>query len=176
MDSKNPTEPSLKQKVKHEFQDYVIVSLYLAFFFCSLATYTKLLVKGNKDSPLSYAFALINALVIGKVILIGEMAHFGKELEHRPLYQSAIYKAFMFCLLALPFHFVEEVIKRIIHGGAFGSVLREIRIDTFICRSVVIFSTFIPLFAFRELRRVLGENKFHALLFRSRVAGDQAHS
>jgi len=80
----------------------------------------------------------------------------------------------MFCLLALAFHLVEEVIKRIIYGGAFGSVLREIRIDTLICRSVVIFSTFIPFFAFRELRRVLGEHRFHALLFRSRAAADQA--
>jgi len=68
------------------------VSLYLAFFFCALATYSMLLLKGYKDSPLNCAFALISALVISKVILIGEMAYVGKELEHRPLYQSAIYK------------------------------------------------------------------------------------
>jgi hypothetical protein len=160
----------------HEFQDYVVISLYLAFFFCALVTYTMLLLKEHKGSSLSYAFALINALVIGKVILIGEMTRFGRELEHRPLYQSAVYKAFMFCLLVLAFHFVEEFIKRLIHGGAPGSVLREILIDDLIGRSVVIFCTFIPLFAFRELRRVLGEEKFHALLFRSRVAGDQAPS
>lgn len=175
MDSRNPGGPSLKQKAMHAFQDYVVISLYLAFFLCVLATYTMLLLRGYKDSPISYAYALFNAFVIGKVILIGEVAHFGKELEHRPLYQSAIYKAFMFCLLALALYFVEEFVKRMIHGEAFGgSLLREIRIEDLICRSVVIFSVFIPLFAFRELKRVLGEDKFHTLFFRSAVADNHA--
>ena len=61
MAGKNPAGPSLKQKAMHEFQDYIVISLYLAFFFCSLATYTMLL-KEHNDSSLSYAFALINAL------------------------------------------------------------------------------------------------------------------
>jgi len=174
MGSENPAGLSLKQKAMREFQDYVVIFLYLAFFFCALSTYTMLLLKEYSASNyLSYAFALINALVIGKVILIGEMVRFGKELEHRPIYQSAFYKAFMFCLLVLAFHFVEEVIKRIIHGGAFGDVLREIRINDLIGRSIVVFCTFIPLFAFRELRRALGEDKFQALVFRSRVVGGQ---
>src|SRR5271156_138818 len=95
---------------------------------------------------------------------------------HRPLYQSAVYKAFMFCLLALVFHFIEESIKRLIQGGASGSVLRETRIDDLMGRSIVIFCTFISLFAFRELRRAMGEDKFNALVFRSRVAGDQGPS
>jgi hypothetical protein len=176
MAEKNPAGPSLKQKAMHEFRDYVVISLYLAFFFCALVTYTMLLLKGHNDSSLSYAFALINALVIGKVILIGEMTHFGRELEQRPLYLSAVYRAFMFCLLVLAVHFVEEFIRRIIHGGAPGSVLREIRIDDLIGRSIVVFCTFIPLFAFIELRMALGEDKFNALVFRSKVAGDRDHS
>ena len=167
MDIKNPAGPSLKQRAMHEFQDFVVIFLYLAFFFCALTTYTMLLLKGHNDSSLSYAFALINALVIAKVILIGEMTRFGRELEHRPLYQSAVYKAFMFCLLVLAFHFVEEFIKRLIHGGEAGSVLREIRIDDLIGRGIVVFCTFIPLFAFRELRRAMGEDKFRALFFRT---------
>jgi hypothetical protein len=120
-------------------------------------------------------YALFNAFVIGEVILIGEVAHFGKELERRPLYQSAINRAFMFCLLALALSLVEEFVKRMIHGGAIGSLLREISIEDLICRSVVIFSIFIPLFAFRELKRVLGEDKFHMLFFRSGVANNPAH-
>jgi len=32
-------------------------------------------------------------------------------------------------------------------------------------RSLVVFCTFVPLFAFRELRRVLGEDQFQDLLF-----------
>ena len=174
MDSKNPAQPSLKQKATHELQDFVVISLYLALFFCALAAYTILLLKDyNTSSSMSYGFAIINALVIGKVILMGEMVHFGRELDNRPLYQTALYKAFMFTLLVLAFHFVEEFVKRLIHGGGPGSVLHEIRINDLIARSLVVFCTFIPLFAFMDLRRMLGEDKFYGLFFRSRTTGDQ---
>ena len=38
-----------------------------------------LLLKKYDVSYLNYAFAIINALVIAKVILIGEMAHIGRK-------------------------------------------------------------------------------------------------
>ena len=39
-----------------------------------------------------------------------------------------------------------------------------IHFDELLARSIVVFCVFIPFFAFRELRRVLGESRFHALL------------
>jgi len=45
--------------------------------------------------------------------------------------------------------------------------LHEMRIDDLLGRSLVVFCTFIPLFAFRELQRVLGEENFRALFFRT---------
>jgi hypothetical protein len=61
------------------------------------------------------------------------------------------------------FTFVEELIRLFIHRENMATALREIRIDDLLGRSLVVFCTFIPLFAFRELQRVLGEEKFRAL-------------
>jgi hypothetical protein len=84
---------------------------------------------------------------------------------------SAIVKAFLFSLLVLAFHALEEVIKRIVHGADMATASREIRIDELLGRALVVFCTFIPLFGFRELRRVMGEEELHALLFRSQETG-----
>jgi hypothetical protein len=164
-------KPGLKQKAKHELVDFAWISFYLAFFFCALVTYTMLMLRNYdiRDSSLNYTFALINALVIGKVILIGEMAHLGREAETRPLYQAALYKAIVYSLLVLAFHFLEEFIRRIIHGKPVGTVLHNIHSEELISRTIVIFCTFLPLFAFRELRRVLGEQALYALFFKPRV-------
>ena len=148
--------------------EFAWVFAFLAFFFCALVTYSTLLLREFHVRYLSYAFALINALVIAKVILIGELAHFGKKYEARPMLLSAIYKAFLFSLLVFGFHFVEEAIKGLLHGVSIARTFHEIRIDDLLGRSIVIFCVFIPLFAFREFRRVLGEDKFYNLLFRSR--------
>ena len=42
---------------------------------------------------------------------------------------------------------------------------RNIRIDELLGRSLVVFCVFIPFFAFREFRRVMGEDEFKALVF-----------
>jgi hypothetical protein len=59
------------------------------------------------------------------------------------------------------------MIKRRWHGENFATAYHGIRINELLARSVVIFCTFLPLFAFRELRRVLGEDNFSSLFFRT---------
>ena len=155
----------LKRKAKHELRELLSIFLYLAFFFCALATYSMLLLNEYHVKYWSYAFALINALVITKVIMIGEYAKLGKRHEAKPLFLSAIWKALVFGLLVFAFHIIEEVIKRLIHGADMATASRDIRFDELAGRSIVVFCTFIPLFAFREFRRVMGDDEFRALVF-----------
>jgi hypothetical protein len=163
-----------KQKAKHELREFVVISAYLAIFFCALVTYTMLLLrKYDVDNDvLNYSFALINALVIGKVILIGEMLHLGRGYEKRPLYQSILLKSLIFSALVFAFHILEEFVKRLIKGEPSGTVWHELHWTDMVSRAIVIFCAFVPLFGFRELRRVLGEDKLHALLVGRGVVED----
>jgi hypothetical protein len=174
MTSENsPTAPGFKHRAKHELKDYAIVSTYLAVLFCTVAAYTTLLLKKYDvtDDTLTYTFAIINALVIGKVILIGEMLRLGRRAETRPLYQSVLLKSFLFGLLVFAFHLLEEFIKRLIHGKPAGTVLHELDLEQMLARSIIILCAFVPLFAFRELRRVLGEEKLYALFNHGAATG-----
>ena len=157
----------LKQKAMHEFVEMGVIFLYLAFFFCAISTYSMLLLNKFEISYFTYGASFINALVVAKVILIGEYARIGRKHEAKPLFYSAIYKAFVFCLLVFAFHLIEEAIKELVHGHRITAAFREMRIDDLLARTVIIFCTFIPLFAFRELQRVLGDDKFKAILFRA---------
>jgi hypothetical protein len=168
MNTKNFAGPGLKRKAIHEFLGFAGIFLFLAFFLCALATYSMLLLSEFHVRYLSYAFALINALVIAKVILIGEYAHLGRKYETRPLFLSAIYKTLLFSLLVFGFHLCEEVLKRLMHGASIAKASQEMRVDEVLGRSIIVFCILIPLFVLRELRRVLGQDNFHALFFRSR--------
>src|SRR5271170_7295993 len=158
---------NVKQKAVHELEELIGIFLYLAFFFCAVTTYSMLLLNDFHVSYFSFGTALINALVVAKVILIGEYAHLGKKHEAKPLFLSAFYKSVLFSLLVFAFHIVEEIIKRRWHGETFATAAHRIDINLLLARSVVIFCTFLPLFAFRELRRVLGEDNFKSLFFRA---------
>lgn len=164
-------EPKWKEKARHEFRELLTIFFYLAFFFCALTTYDMLLLREYHVKWLDYTFALINALVITKVIMIGEYAKLGKRHEASALIISAIWKAFVFGLAVFAFHVVEEVIKRLIHGADMARASSDIRFDQLAGRTIVVFCTFIPFFAFTEFRRVLGKENFNDLLFRSEEAG-----
>jgi hypothetical protein len=162
--SNQTSEKGIKEKAAHEFKEITIVFAYLAFFFCALTTYSTLLLEKYEVSYFNYGAALLNAFVITKVILIGEAAHLGRKQEAKPLLVSAVMKAFLYTLLVFTFHVVEELVKRLIHQHDLAGAFHDLRFDDLVARSVVIFCTFIPFFAFRELGRVLGQDKFRAIL------------
>jgi len=173
MTKEHSKHTELKQKAKHELQDYAGISLYLAFFFCALATYSMLLLGKFHISYFTFGAALINALVVAKIIMIGEYARLGKRAEATPLLVSAVYKAFVFAVLVLAFHFLKETIRHYVHGAPVEAAPRDQRMNEFLGRGLVVFSTFVPLFAFRELRRVLGEDTFRSLFFRTGTVPDR---
>lgn len=154
-----------KQTAKHELKEMLVLSSYLAFFFWAITTYKMFLLSRYEVDKWSYGFALINALVITKVIMIGQYARIGRKHEGKSVFISAIWKSFVFSLLVFAFHVVEEVIKRMIHGAEVAEASREIRFEELGARAVIVFSTFIPLFTFLELRRVMGGDSFKSLLF-----------
>ena len=167
MDTEDSGMTGLKQKAIHELEEFAGISAYLAFFFCAIVAYSSLLLNQFHPSYFSYGAALINALVIAKIILIGEYARVGKKHETKPLFQSALYKAALFGLLVFVFHIIEEVIKVLWRGENVATAFHKIRMDELLARTLVVFCTFIPLFAFRELARVMGEERFRNLFFRT---------
>jgi hypothetical protein len=62
---------------------------------------------------------------------------------------------------------VEEVIKRLIHGADLSKPFTNIRFEQFAGRAIVVFCVFIPLFAWREFRRVMGKKEFQSLFYGS---------
>lgn len=147
------------RRVGHEFEELAILTAYLAFFFCVLATYSMLLLHKFHICYFTYGTALINALLTAKVILIGEAMHVGRRLEDRSLLCSAVLKSFIFGVLVFSFHMSEEILKQLFHGENAGVAFREMRLDELLMRTIVIICTFVPLFTFRELRRVLGNDR-----------------
>lgn len=164
-----------KERAKRELKEFTIIAAYLAVLFCAISAYTSLLLgKYGESNTLTYSFAIINAMVIAKVILTGDMFRLGRRVESRPLYQSALLKAVLFFVLVVIFHFLEDFIKAFFRGKPLGSVIDEMEVEQVIARSIIIFCAFVPLFLFRELRRVLGEEKLYSL-FCSRGVADKTH-
>lgn len=160
------SKKTMKQKAAHEGKELLILFAYLGFFFCALVSYRVLLLKGYESVSLDYGFALLNALIIAKVILIGDFAKVVHKYESEALVMSVVYKSLVYGAFVFLFHLVEELIKELIHHGDIGKAFHEVKLDQLALRCLIIFCTFLPLFGFRELRRVVGEEEFYAMVLR----------
>lgn len=172
MSVENPRPAGLKQKVVHETREFLAIFLFLAMFFEAFAAYRALLLREYQVEYVSYAAAIITALVLAKIIMLGEYAGLGKRHEHRALIVSTIYKAFVFGLLAVAFHLVEEAVKALLHHKRLAEAFEGLRLASgryeLLGHGLVLFCAFIPFFAIRETRRVLGGRQLYDLFFRQR--------
>jgi len=163
--TKEKSKKSLKARAAYEVRELIMVVLYLMFFFCTLVTYSMVLQKAYDSAMANYGEALIKALVIGKIILIGEALKVGRKFESQPLLPFSAVKAFAYTLIVFAFHIVELLVVSLFHGSGLDSAFHNVRLYDLLAKSFVVFSTFIPFFAFRELGRRLGEDKFKSLVF-----------
>src|SRR5262249_42725841 len=101
---------SLKERALSELEKYAVITVYLWLLF-ALFSLPRKLVQGHWISVWHQGFAIVNALIFGKVILIGEVHHVGKVLERRALFWVVFGKSLIFSILLLAFHIAEEAIR-----------------------------------------------------------------
>jgi hypothetical protein len=163
----------LKQKLAYEFQRFLMVFVYLALLIGAFTTYRRLLMDEYHLGYLAYGYGLIQALVLAKLIVLGESLGLGERFCDRPLIIPTLYKAVIFGILALVFSLLEHFIRGLLHGKDLAVSFQElVSVGGYeiLARVLVMFVAFIPFFAFREAGRVLGQVKLFELFFRSKAS------
>jgi len=162
-----------KQKLVSEIIAYWIMVVYLACFFGLFTWYRRFILAQYQISYVNYGVGLLEAFVLAKVILIGDMLRLGRGLEDKPLIVPTLYKAVVFSLWVGVFSVLEHTIEGLLRGqglaGGFEELMSTGKYEL-LARCLVTFVAFIPFFALKELERVLGEGKIRTLLFRGRAA------
>jgi hypothetical protein len=163
------TPQSLKAKVRQEMIAYAVNVAYLTLVFGAFTIYRRLLLAAHDISYTHYGVAVIEALVLAKVIMLGELLRLGRGLESKPLIYPALYKTVVFCLFVLAFKVVEHGVRGVWGGEGFGKGAAEMwnqGLPVLLANSLVVFAAFLPFFAVKELGRVLGRATLGDLFFR----------
>ena len=172
----NETEegkPTRKQRIVHELTRYGINVMYLAVFFGAFAWYRRFILDEYRITYFNYGSAVIEALILAKVIWLGDFLGLSEGLENKPLFYPTLYKAFVFSCFVGLFAVLEHIVRGLLHGkgvvGGLAMLWNEGKYEL-VARCLVTFLAFIPFFAFRELAKVLGEGRLNSLFFRRRLA------
>ena len=160
---------SLKERAVSELEKYAVISAYLWVLFALFGLHRQLL-QGHGISGWQQGFALVNALVFGKVILIGEALELGKGKASHRLAVVVLRKSLIFAVLLIAFHIVEEAIRAWFEGKPLSDALTGLggSLAGVMATAAIFFVVLIPFYAFQETGRVLGGDALWNLFFRPR--------
>src|SRR5438034_11245577 len=100
----------LKQRLFDEVIKFLAIAFYLWVMFGVFALHESVVSAKAHIEYHFYGFALVNALILGKVMIVAEDLHFADWYKDRPLIYSILCGAVAFSILFLVFDIVEDVL------------------------------------------------------------------
>lgn len=167
---------TLKERAIQGLKEYLVVTLYLWIIFALFLLYKSVILNEEHIGFLAKGFAVINALVLGKFMLIGRALHLGDRFNNMPLFYTALMKSALFTGVLAFFKILEEAAVGLYHGKSFQASMADLGGGTLmgiLTLALLLFVLLIPFFVFTELQRVLGEDELKQILFRSHHSADQ---
>jgi hypothetical protein len=166
-DEPAPPKRGLKVRLLEELRKFFVIVAYLWLVFFVLFVHEWLVLAGQNIGFRFYGLATLNALILGKIMLIAENMRFTKRFDNRPLIVPIAYKSIVFAVLLLAAYIAEEIGVGMFHGktaaesfpviGGGGPV-------ALLCVTAIMAAALAPFFAFREIARVVGETEFRVLM------------
>lgn len=166
-----PQKRSLRERALEEFRRFLAIFLYLWVVFGLLSIHKSMVLTQHHLDTEEHAFAIINAFVFAKVLLVGEQLKLGNRFGHRPLIYPILYKCLVFTVVLIVFHIVERVAVGVWHGETIAESLPPFlgfNPKGLLAVGVMCFVLLLPFFGFREVARVIGRRELRALILEPR--------
>jgi hypothetical protein len=157
----------LKEKGVTEARRLFWIFAYLWVLFGLFALH-KSIVLNEPDPFYHQGFAVINALVLAKIMFVAEALHVADNLSHRPLIYPILYKSAVFSLILISFHVIEEVLVGMWHGKTVTESIMALgggSLEGILVVGVIMFIVLMPFFALREIGRDIGDDKLFEQFF-----------
>ena len=151
-----------------EVKKFAVIGSFLFFFFGAFATYRRLILSEYQIDYFMYGYSLVEALILAKVVMLGDMLHFGDRFRGKPHIVPTLYRTVVFSLLVFAFTMLEATVRGFFHGlGLAGGVeeLKHAARAAIAAKMLVMFIAFVPMFSIWEIANVVGPGKLFEMFF-----------
>jgi len=154
------TKKNLKERARHELHSYAVITVYVWTILSLLRLHETLLADSYHVGLQAHGLAIVNALILGKVVLIAEALRVGDRTAERAPAFAILIKSVFFALAILLFHAAEHLVTELWHGAALNVDL--LMVDAAQARQSLIMAAIMmialmPYFLIKEIERRTGE-------------------
>jgi|SRR5271155_3350604 len=166
----------LKERAISEAKKFAVIVAYLCMLFVLLQLHKLTILRGQ--GPLTtfaypIGFALVNALILGKIILIAEAIHVGERFKDRALVYAILFKSAAFSILLVCCEILEEVLVGLFHHKTISQSMPTLGgggWEGMLLVGLMVFIVLIPFFSFTGVARAIGESELLSIIFKRRTS------
>jgi hypothetical protein len=159
---------TLRQRAAHEIKELAIISAYLYVTIGSVILMKAAVLHTEGIGFAPWGIAIVKAVVLGKFVLLGNLAHVGGRNISGPLIWPTLRRALAILVLLIILTILEEVVVGLFHDQSAAASLGELfgtRLQETLAGYLIMLLVLIPFFAFRVLSGVLGEGRLERMFF-----------
>jgi hypothetical protein len=159
-----------------EFRRFLVMFVYLWVAFGLFVLNESVILGERHVNFAAQGFALINAAIMAKVMLIAEALKLGRRFEHLPLIYPVFLKSAMLGAVFIAFHALERILVGVLGGHSVVASMPRMGGGTWsgvLTVWAIVTISLLPFFALREISRILGEGRLWNLMFRRRAYGEE---
>lgn len=159
---------SIKDRALRELRAFVILFLYLWVLLGLFVLNEVVVAREHAIAFAPFGFAMLNALVLAKVMLLLESLEISRWVANRRGITVIVFEAAVCTLLFLIFHVLEHLLIDALRGTGVapgdlsvggGGLLGALIV------SVMMFVCLLPFFAFKTVARAIGMDRMRQILF-----------
>ena len=158
----------MRERAREEIRRFLFLFVYL-WVMLGLFVLNESIVARERGIDFTYSgFAVINALVLAKVMLIIEDLGFDRLFKSQPKIWSIVFESVLCTVLLMGFHVVEHVVI-----GAFRGESIAASVPSFggggtvgiLLVAIIMFVSLVPFFGFKNITRAIGWGRMKEILF-----------
>ena len=154
--------------MREEIELYFSYFVFFALFFIAFAFYRSTLFQEYHLGSVHYSSAIIQALIISKLILLGQKFHLGDSLKRAPFILRVLYRSILFCAFVFIMIVIEKMVEGRIEGKSYSETYRhlvDIGYYEILGRVGVVLFVFIPFFSFLGLASRLEKKNLYEIFW-----------
>ena len=160
---------SLKTRAVDETKKFLIMTLYLWVFFALLSLHKTLVMEQEHLDYQAQGLAIVNALVLAKVMLLAEDFRLGSRFfKDHPLVYSVLFRSLVFAIVLIGFRILEDAAIDLLRGKPLADSLADFGAGNakgVLSMGAIAFVALTPFFMVSEMARVLGSDGLRQLFF-----------
>ena len=124
-DGSDRPELGLKKRLLEEVRKFLVITLYLWVMLALFSLHKTVVLEQSHLDYQAEGFAIMNALVLAKIVLVAEELHLGRRFSGHRLIYAVLYKSFLFASVLICFHAAEGVVVALLRARPLSESLTD---------------------------------------------------